>query len=136
LALSFVMGSQKEKSRAKSICKCSLVTFKNQIRTNDDLRFAGSDTSAAVIRATLLYIITNSHVQSTLLEEIRNTSISTPITDAEARKLPYVQAVIKEGLRIYPPATGLMLKEVPAGGDTSRAFMCSSEQGSDGLHLA
>jgi cytochrome P450 len=83
---------------------------------------AGSDTSAAAIRATLLYIITNSHVQSTLLEEIKTTSISSPITDAEARKLPYLQAVIKEGLRIYPPATGILIKEVPTGGDTVKGF--------------
>jgi cytochrome P450 len=66
----------------------------------------------------MLYIITNQHVQATLLEEISNGSISSPITDAESRKLPYLQAVIKEGLRIYPPVTGLFLKEVPAGGDT------------------
>jgi len=80
--------------------------------------FAGSDTSAQAIRATLLYIITNPHVQATLLEEISNASISSPITDVESRKLPYLHAVIKEGLRIFPPVTGLMLKEVPAGGDT------------------
>jgi cytochrome P450 len=78
--------------------------------------------SAAAICATLLYIITNSHVQSTLLEEIRSKSISAPITDAEARKLPYLQAVIKEGLRIYPPVTGLSLKDAPAGGNTAKGF--------------
>jgi cytochrome P450 len=32
--------------------------------------------------------------------------------------MPYLQAVIKEGLRIFPPVTGLMSKDVPAGGDT------------------
>lgn len=32
--------------------------------------------------------------------------------------MPYLQAVIKEGLRIYPPVVGLMAKEVPKGGDT------------------
>jgi cytochrome P450 len=69
------------------------------------------------MRATLLYIVTNPHVQSKLLEEISKSSISNPITDAEARKLPYLQAVIKEGLRIFPPVTGFMSKEVPAGGD-------------------
>jgi cytochrome P450 len=59
-------------------------------------------------------------VQAKLLEEISNASISNPITDAEARKLPYLQAVIKEGLRIFPPVTGFMSKQVPPGGDTIR----------------
>jgi len=40
-----------------------------------------------------------------------------PITDAVARRLPYLQAVIKEGLRIFPPVVGLMSKEVPPSGD-------------------
>jgi cytochrome P450 len=70
------------------------------------------------IRSTLLYIVTNYHVQSKLLQEISNASISSPITHAEARKLPYLQAVIKEGLRVFPPVTGIMFKQVPAGGDT------------------
>jgi cytochrome P450 len=36
--------------------------------------------------------------------------ISSPITDAEARNFPYLQAVIREGLRMLPPATGLLPK--------------------------
>jgi cytochrome P450 len=91
--------------------------------------FAGSDTSALAIRATLLYIITNPQVQAALLEEISNASISSPITDAESRKLPYLQAVIKEGLRVFPPVTGLMLKEVPAGGDTLNGLFIPEKTG-------
>ena len=33
-------------------------------------------------------------------------TISFPIKDAEAPKLPYLQAVIREGLHILPPASG------------------------------
>lgn len=43
--------------------------------------------------------------------------LSSPPRDAEARALPYLQAVIREALRRYPPATGLMTKVVPEGGD-------------------
>lgn len=32
--------------------------------------------------------------------------------------MPYLQAIIKEGLRIWPPVTGLSSKVVPKGGDT------------------
>lgn len=41
---------------------------------------------------------------------------SSIITDETARSMPYLQAVIKEGLRIFPPAGGLMAKEAPQGG--------------------
>jgi cytochrome P450 len=52
-------------------------------------------------------------------KEIDNAKPSLPIiTDDEARVMPYLQAVIKEGLRVHPPVVGLMSKEVPEGGDT------------------
>ncbi|KAK0388572.1 hypothetical protein NLU13_4815 [Sarocladium strictum] len=80
---------------------------------------AGSDTTATAIRSTLLHIITNPRVNARLLEEIRAAAISTPIiSDAQARTMPYLQAVIKEGLRIWPPVAGLMAKETPPQGDT------------------
>lgn len=66
----------------------------------------------------MLYIMTNAQVQEKLLRELSTAKISNPIKDAEARELRYLQAVIKESLRIYPPVTGLFLKEVPPGGDT------------------
>ena len=83
------------------------------------LSIAGSDTTATAIRATILHIITNPRVNERLLEEIRDASITTDvISDAEARTMPYLQAVIKEGLRIWPPVAGLQSKEAPPQGDT------------------
>nr|XP_036584471.1 cytochrome p450 [Colletotrichum truncatum]KAF6793989.1 cytochrome p450 [Colletotrichum truncatum] len=80
---------------------------------------AGSDTTATAIRATFLYVITNPRVTTGLRDEIRSTKPSWPVvTEAEARKMPYLQATIKEGLRIFPPVVGQMSKEVPKGGDT------------------
>ena len=51
-------------------------------------------------------------------EGVKNGSISSPIQDTEARALPYLQACIKEGLRFFPPVTGLFDKLVPPEGDT------------------
>ncbi|KAH9212789.1 pisatin demethylase [Leptodontidium sp. 2 PMI_412] len=79
---------------------------------------AGSDTTATAIRTTFLYIITTPRVHAKLLAEISDATLSSPISDVEARTLPYLQAVIKEGLRIWPPAVGLMAKKVPPEGDT------------------
>ncbi|KAG0645674.1 Cytochrome P450 monooxygenase lolP1 [Hyphodiscus hymeniophilus] len=79
---------------------------------------AGSDTTATAIRVIMLYISTSPRILSNLLSEINTFAPSSPISDAEARKMPYLQAIIKEGLRIWPPVQGLSSKEVPQGGDT------------------
>lgn len=70
---------------------------------------------------TLHFISTTPSVQARLLQEIHAATDSGTITrpiirDAEARRLPYLQACIKEGLRMYPPVTGLLAKAVPPGG--------------------
>ena len=54
----------------------------------------------------MLHIISNPRVHSKLLDEINSAALPPP------------PAVIKEGLRIFPPVTGLMSKDVPPGGDT------------------
>jgi len=78
---------------------------------------AGSDTTATALRSIMLYIITSPGIYTKLQSEIdaaiRAQLISSPITDAEAKRLPYLQACIKEGLRIWPPITGLMPKASP-----------------------
>lgn len=79
---------------------------------------AGSDTTATAMRTTFLYTITTPRVLEKLRKEIASSSISNPIQDAEARQMPYLQAIIKEGLRMCPPIVGLMSKEVPPEGDT------------------
>jgi len=70
----------------------------------------------------MLYIMTSPRVYSTLQAEIdaavRENRASRPVIQSEeAESLPYLQAVIKEGLRIWPPGTGLLAKQVPAKGD-------------------
>ncbi|KAE9370992.1 cytochrome P450 [Stipitochalara longipes BDJ] len=83
---------------------------------------AGADSTATAMRCTFLHIVTNPSVYSKLCDEItsalREGRISSPvISDAEARALPYLQACIKEGIRIWPPLTGLMTKVAPPEGD-------------------
>lgn len=74
------------------------------------------------MRATLLHLMANNVAYNRLRSEIdtgiADGTISSPISDSEARKLPYLQACIREGLRIWPPVTGMMSKTVPKGGDT------------------
>lgn len=82
---------------------------------------AGSDTTATAIRTTMLYLMSSPQAYHKLAHEVRTADaegrLSTPITDEEARALPYLQAVIKEGMRVFPPVAGLMPTVVPPGGD-------------------
>ncbi|KAF2454651.1 pisatin demethylase [Lineolata rhizophorae] len=83
---------------------------------------AGSDTSATIIRVVVLNVITSPHILGRLRAEIdeaiRDGKISSPIKDSEAKQLPYLQSVIKEALRLWPPVTGLVQKVVGPEGDT------------------
>lgn len=90
--------------------------------TNPCCSIAGSDTTATAMRAILLAIISNPRVYSRLVREIDDAiaagKVSSPIRDDEARKLPYLQAVIKEGLRRFSPITQLRERVVPPQGDS------------------
>ncbi|KAK8050652.1 Fumagillin dodecapentaenoate synthase [Apiospora phragmitis] len=82
---------------------------------------AGSDTTASVVRSTMLHLMASPRVYNKLKREIRKAveegRASSPITLEEANGISYLQAVIYEGLRIRAPAPGLYPKSVPAGGD-------------------
>jgi cytochrome P450 len=86
---------------------------------------AGSDTTATSIRSTMLYVVANPRVYKKLQTEI-DEAVSSGIvaaapsiaSDSSLKKLPYLQAVIREGLRIHPPITAVVPKKVPAGGDS------------------
>ncbi|KAE9975775.1 hypothetical protein BLS_002409 [Venturia inaequalis] len=80
---------------------------------------AGTDTTVTSLRTITMYIITHPQVYRKLQDEIDKAQLTFPIlTDKEAKNLPYLQACIAEGLRIFPPVTGLFCKRVPPEGDT------------------
>ncbi|KAK2779605.1 pisatin demethylase [Colletotrichum kahawae] len=86
---------------------------------------AGSDTTAASLRVVMLYLLTHPRVYAKLQAEIdafhtdkQVHEASGIISNATARKLEYMQAVIKEGMRVHPPVTDSVPKRVPDEGDT------------------
>ena len=110
-----------------------LTSFMRHGLSGDKLRtealeqiIAGSDTTAGAIRGTLLYLITNPCVYSKLQREIDDAvrhghapSIGEGlITADQAKNLPYLQAVIREALRVWPPVANIFPRDIPAGGDT------------------
>ena len=83
---------------------------------------AGTDSVAVAIRMTMLLVFSNPRIYAKLMDELLNAEQAGAITrplirEAEAKQLPYLQAVIREGLRKFPPLTPLLSKTVPEGGD-------------------
>ncbi|KAH7207945.1 cytochrome P450 [Fusarium oxysporum] len=85
---------------------------------------AGSNTTAHALRMIILSLITNPNAYRSLIAEIRKvtSSVSNPISWAQTQTLPYLQAVVREGLRTWPPVAGLGFKQVPPEGDTINGF--------------
>ncbi|KAI0437761.1 cytochrome P450 [Xylaria telfairii] len=83
---------------------------------------AGSESSAGTILTILFYLIATPAAYQKLKSEmkaaIESGRVSSPITVVEARELPYLQAVLYEGIRIRPGATATFGKVVPPEGDT------------------
>ncbi|KAG4436051.1 Cytochrome P450 monooxygenase aba1 [Cadophora sp. M221] len=82
---------------------------------------AGTESTASAIRSVLVHTMTCPRVYQKLKAEIddavRMGRVSEPIGIEQAKSLPYLQAVIYEGIRMRPPLLGLLPKVVPAGGD-------------------
>lgn len=76
-------------------------------------QLGGSDTTATALRCAIFYVATNTQAYRRLQAEIDAAlpDAKRPvIADDQAKKLPYLQAVIKETLRMWPPITGLLPK--------------------------
>ncbi|KAF7524468.1 hypothetical protein PCG10_005728 [Penicillium crustosum] len=79
---------------------------------------AGADTTAIAMRTIMFNVIKHPEIYDTLCREICEARLTLPITYASASTLPYLDAVIKEALRIHPP-TGIMYgRTVPPEGAT------------------
>ncbi|KAF2791473.1 pisatin demethylase [Melanomma pulvis-pyrius CBS 109.77] len=108
-----------------------LASFIRHGITGDDLFqevfeqvLAGSDTTAASLRIIMLYIMSHPRVYAKLQAEIddavqagKASAYPEVILDVEARKLPYLCAVIREAMRVHPPVVNLFSRVVPKGGD-------------------
>ncbi|RFU28115.1 hypothetical protein B7463_g8227, partial [Scytalidium lignicola] len=84
---------------------------------------AGSDSTSSALGYTFYHILSHPSVQKTVVEEIRAAFPDKVVGSedsmpkySELGKLPYLQACIKESLRLTPPATIHLPRSVPAGG--------------------
>jgi cytochrome P450 len=82
---------------------------------------AGADSTATALRCTLFYLMTNPPSWHRLRAAVDDVAAqrqheSPFILEASLRNIPYLQAVIKEGLRMWPPLTGTRAKKAPPEG--------------------
>ena len=77
--------------------------------------FAGSDTTAISLRSMFYYLIKNPICMGKLLKEIDEKDakgeLREIVTFAESQNMPYLQACMKEAMRLHP-AVGMMLERV------------------------
>lgn len=80
---------------------------------------AGADTTAVCLRSVIYLSLKHPAVWKRLESDITSAKFSTcPVSFAEARKLPYLEAVIRESLRYLPGNCFAQERKVPAGGLT------------------
>jgi cytochrome P450 len=79
---------------------------------------AGSETSATTLSAMTYYLCRNPTVYQRLKDEVRGTFRSADDITSVKATLPYVDAVINESMRIYPPLPVGVSRIAPKGGAT------------------
>lgn len=81
------------------------------------LIIAGSETTASALAGTTGYLLKNPICLATLVREIRSSfDEESDICLSRVGKLPYLSAVIEEGLRMAPPVPSGLPRISPAGG--------------------
>jgi cytochrome P450 len=65
--------------------------------------FRGTDTTALLTEWIMAELILNQQIQTKLLEELNNViGNKNNVTDADVTKMPYLEAIVKETLRVHP----------------------------------
>ncbi|KAG9767418.1 hypothetical protein KCU88_g7459, partial [Aureobasidium melanogenum] len=82
--------------------------------------FAGSDTTGIALRSVFYYLLKNPSAYKQLMQELDEAAekgeLSSPVKYAEANKLPFLCACIKEAMRLHPSVGLTMSRMVPAEG--------------------
>ncbi|KAH6894738.1 cytochrome P450 [Thelonectria olida] len=91
---------------------------KQEVITNASVFLvAGSETSATAISAAVFYLASDQLKLATLAQEVRSSfKHESEITSTGLQGLPYLNAVLEESLRMYPPVAGALPRKIAKGG--------------------
>lgn len=79
---------------------------------------AAPDTASVALRAIVINLVRNPEVAKAVMTELVRISPSNPPTWEELSEAPLLHGVVKETLRLHPPAGFSLPRAVPAGGRT------------------
>lgn len=77
---------------------------------------AGADTTAIVQKGIIYHLLRNPVALAKLRAELDAADLFFPASFSDTKDLPYLDAVIKEGLRMHPPVGNILERVVPAAG--------------------
>lgn len=88
------------------------------VDTASILIVGGSETTATLLCGLTYYLLVNPHVMERLKQEIRSTfTTEEDINLRTLTSLPYLDAVVEEALRMYPPASSIFPRRTPPEGE-------------------
>ncbi|KAF9690597.1 hypothetical protein EKO04_011491 [Ascochyta lentis] len=82
----------------------------------DNEILGGADTLAICTKAIFYHLLKSPAAKSKLVHELRSANLPSPAPYHSLSKLPYLDACIKEGLRIHPVVGHILERVVPATG--------------------
>lgn len=105
-----------------------------------DALMAGVDTTSTAATMILYCLAKNQDKQDKLREELRRLlpNRNEPLTTEKMKNMPYMRAVIKEGIRMYPPTSGNVRKvaedlvlsgyQIPKGTEVAMSIFSDDEE--------
>ncbi|KAK1144855.1 hypothetical protein N8T08_004868 [Aspergillus melleus] len=123
-------GESDEKISSRNDFLSRLLALKSAHKVNDFQLFttvganiaAGSDTTAISLSSVVYSLLKNPEAERKLRKEIdslaRDGKLSEQVTFEQARQMPYLQACIKEALRVHPATGRPLVRDVPFEGVT------------------
>ncbi|KFZ23954.1 hypothetical protein V502_01561, partial [Pseudogymnoascus sp. VKM F-4520 (FW-2644)] len=117
-------GDFLEYLRQKQLKNPHIMTDRDLIN-NILIFFVGAvNTNSASLRACFYYLVKNPYTYAKLVRELQDTDanglLSETLSFTQGQKLPYLQACIKEALRMYPIVGTPFDRVVPKGGAIPR----------------
>lgn len=94
------------------------MSSKEMDSTSSHIIIAGAETTATLLSGATYFLLKNPRVLEKLKKEIRDGFTNEEDIDyIKVRDLPYLQAVLDESLRLYPPVVAGLLRVTPSSGE-------------------